>query len=210
MLSMLDRHAVHELVRAGVSLGAIARQLGVSRRTIRRIKREAPITSTALPAKRPGRPGVRGAIRERLRALVLAEPTLPPGELWRRLRDDDTPLGLSTVYRLLTEVRATLPAELLVRFEGVAGEFAQFDFGEVSVQLVDGSRRVVSVTEVTGMEGEVVTLQDLFVFDRRGLDPDGKVLGRFAATGIRPKFYEKLLSAGIRLRPDLFDEVVEV
>ena len=77
-------------------------------------------------------------------------------------------------------------------------------------RMSDGSRRVVSITEVTGMEGEVVTLQDLFVFEKRGLDPDGKVLGRFAATGIRPKFYEKLLSAGIRLRPDLFDEVVEV
>ena len=67
-------------------------------------------------------------------------------------------------------------------------------------RLSDGSRRVVSLTEVTGMEGEVVTLQDLFVFEKRGLDPDGKVVGRFAATGIRPKFYEKLLSAGIRLR----------
>ena len=77
-------------------------------------------------------------------------------------------------------------------------------------RLSDGSRRVVSLTEVTGMEGEVVTLQDLFVFEKRGLDPDGKVVGRFAATGIRPKFYEKLLSAGIRLRPDLFDEVLEV
>src|SRR3984957_17646888 len=73
-----------------------------------------------------------------------------------------------------------------------------------------GTRRVVSLTEVTGMEGEVITLQDLFVFEKRGLDPDGKVVGRFAATGIRPKFYEKLLSAGIRLRADLFDEVVEV
>src|ERR1700761_2180940 len=75
-------------------------------------------------------------------------------------------------------------------------------------RLSDGSRRVVSLTEVTGMEGEVVTLQDLFVFEKRGLDPDGKGVGRFAATGIRPKFYEKLLSAGIRLRADLFDEVV--
>jgi pilus assembly protein CpaF len=79
-----------------------------------------------------------------------------------------------------------------------------------AARLSDGSRRVVSITEVTGMEGEVVTLQDLFVFERRGLDPDGKVVGRFAATGIRPKFYEKLLSAGIRLRPDLFEEVLEV
>jgi pilus assembly protein CpaF len=77
-------------------------------------------------------------------------------------------------------------------------------------RLSDGSRRVVSITEVTGMQGEVVTLQDLFVFEKRGMDPDGKVVGRFAATGIRPKFYEKLLSAGIRLRADLFDEVLEV
>jgi len=79
-----------------------------------------------------------------------------------------------------------------------------------AARLSDGSRRVVNLTEVTGMEGEVVTLQDIFVFEKRGLSPDGKVMGRFAATGIRPKFYEKLLSAGIRLRPDLFDEVVEV
>jgi pilus assembly protein CpaF len=77
-------------------------------------------------------------------------------------------------------------------------------------RMSDGSRRVVALTEVTGMEGEVVTLQDIFVFEKRGLNPDGRVVGRFAATGIRPKFYEKLLSAGIRLRPDLFDEVVEI
>jgi pilus assembly protein CpaF len=77
-------------------------------------------------------------------------------------------------------------------------------------RLTDGSRRVVALTEVTGMEGDVVTLQDIFVFEKRGLNPDGRVVGRFAATGIRPKFYEKLLAAGIRLRADLFDEVVEV
>jgi len=77
-------------------------------------------------------------------------------------------------------------------------------------RMSDGSRRIVSITEVTGMEGEIVTLQDLYVFEKRGLNPDGKVVGRFAATGIRPKFYEKLLSAGIRLRADLFDEVAEV
>jgi pilus assembly protein CpaF len=79
-----------------------------------------------------------------------------------------------------------------------------------AARLSDGSRRVISITEVTGMEGEVVTIQDIFVFEKRGLSPEGKVLGRFAATGIRPKFYEKLLAAGIRLRPDLFDEVEEV
>ena len=79
-----------------------------------------------------------------------------------------------------------------------------------AARLGDGSRRVMNLTEVTGMEGEMVTLQDIFVFERRGLTPEGKVIGRFAATGIRPKFYEKLLSAGIKLSPTLFDEVVEV
>ncbi len=78
------------------------------------------------------------------------------------------------------------------------------------MRLSDGSRRIMSITEVTGMEGDIVTLQDIFVFEKRGLSPEGKVIGRFAATGIRPKFYEKLLAAGIRLRPDLFDEVMEI
>ncbi|MBY0506358.1 MAG: CpaF family protein [Bryobacteraceae bacterium] len=77
-------------------------------------------------------------------------------------------------------------------------------------RLSDGSRRVINITEVTGMEGDMITLQDIFVFEKRGLTPEGKVIGRFAATGIRPKFYEKLLSAGIKLSPSMFDEVVEV
>jgi pilus assembly protein CpaF len=79
-----------------------------------------------------------------------------------------------------------------------------------AARLSDGSRRVVSITEVTGMEGNVITLQDIFVFEKRGVAQDGRVLGRFAATGIRPKFHDKFLAAGIRLRPDLFDEVVEI
>jgi len=82
-------------------------------------------------------------------------------------------------------------------------------FVQVS-RMSDGSRRVVNVTEVTGMEGEVITMQDLFVFEKRGLTPEGKVIGRFAATGIRPRFHEKLLAAGILLRPELFDEMEEV
>src|SRR5579862_6044084 len=74
----------------------------------------------------------------------------------------------------------------------------------------DGSRRVTGITEVTGMEGNIITLQDLFVFEKRGIDPDGRVIGRFAATGIRPKFYEKLVAAGIRLQTEIFEEIVEV
>ena len=66
------------------------------------------------------------------------------------------------------------------------------------------------ITEVTGMETDIVTLQDIFVFEKRGLSPEGRVLGRFAATGILPKFNEKLLAAGIRLPSDMFDEIVEI
>ena len=79
-----------------------------------------------------------------------------------------------------------------------------------TARLSDGSRRVVSITEVTGMEGDVIALEDLFVFTKRGIDPDGRVVGRFAATGIRPKFDEKLATAGIRLRADLFDEGLDI
>ncbi|MBI3694339.1 MAG: CpaF family protein [Acidobacteria bacterium] len=77
-------------------------------------------------------------------------------------------------------------------------------------RMSDGSRRCTSITEVTGMEGEVVTLQDLFVFEKRGVNQDGKVIGRFSATGIRPKFYEKFLAAGIRLPMEMFESMEEV
>ena len=79
-----------------------------------------------------------------------------------------------------------------------------------TARLSDGTRRVINVTEVTGIETDVVTLQDIFVFEKRGLSPEGKVIGRFAATGILPKFNEKLLAAGIRLATELFDEIVPV
>jgi pilus assembly protein CpaF len=124
----------------------------------------------------------------------------------------------------LTTVHANSPRDAISRLE-VMVSLASANMQLVSIRqqiasavhvlvqasrLSDGSRRVINLTEVTGMEGEVITLQDIFVFEKRGLNPDGRVVGRFAATGIRPKFYEKLLAAGIRLRADLFDEVVEV
>jgi len=59
-------------------------------------------------------------------------------------------------------------------------------------RMSDGSRRVTSITEVTGMETDIITLQEIFVFEKRGLSPEGKVLGRFCATGILPKLNEKL------------------
>ena len=149
---MLDRHAVQELLRAGVKPRAVAQQFRVSRRTIERIAGEEKIRSATDGILRRdgsegervvGRPRVTEAIRARVQALVLEDPDRPPGEICRLLKEDGTPLGLSTVYRVLAAVRATIPATLQVRFEGVAGEFAQFDFGEVSVRLADGSRRTV-------------------------------------------------------------------
>src|ERR1039458_4588211 len=77
-------------------------------------------------------------------------------------------------------------------------------------RLSDGTRRVTSITEVTGMEGEIMTLQDIFVFEKRGISPDGRVRGRFCATGILPKFNEKLLAAGVRLPSEIFDEMIDV
>jgi pilus assembly protein CpaF len=77
-------------------------------------------------------------------------------------------------------------------------------------RLSDGTRKVTSVTEVTGMEGEMVTMQDIFVFERTGLRRDGKVCGRFRATGIRPKCCERLESLGIKLPVDMFEHMKAV
>jgi pilus assembly protein CpaF len=123
----------------------------------------------------------------------------------------------------LTTIHANSPRDAISRLE-VMVSMANANMQLISIRqqiasavhvlvqasrMSDGSRRITSITELTGMEVDMVTLQDIFVFEKRGVSPDGRVLGRFAATGIRPKFYEKLLSAGIRLRGDLFDEVME-
>jgi pilus assembly protein CpaF len=77
-------------------------------------------------------------------------------------------------------------------------------------RLSDGTRKVMTISEVTGMEGDVICMQDIFVFDRVGIDENGKVRGAFRATGIRPKFADRLATAGCRLRPTLFDSHMEV
>ncbi len=73
-------------------------------------------------------------------------------------------------------------------------------------RMTDGSRKITSICEVVGIEGDVITLQDIFVFHKRGIDQQGKVLGRFQATGIRPKFCERLELIGADLPMDLFSE----
>ena len=71
-------------------------------------------------------------------------------------------------------------------------------------RLSDGSRKVVSLSEVTGTEGSTVTLQDLFLFKQTGIDPDGKVLGELAPRGIRPTFADHLRAHGMDLPDSMF------
>ncbi len=71
-------------------------------------------------------------------------------------------------------------------------------------RMADGTRKVTNVSEVTGMEGQVVTMQDLFKFEQRGMDADGRIVGDFRFTGIHPQFAEKFKMAGIQLPQDIF------
>jgi pilus assembly protein CpaF len=77
-------------------------------------------------------------------------------------------------------------------------------------RLSDGTRKITNISEVTGMEGDIITMQDIFVFDRTGTGPGGKVTGRFRATGIRPKCSERLATSGMPLRADMFEHVQAV
>lgn len=72
-------------------------------------------------------------------------------------------------------------------------------------RLSDGTRKLISLQEVVGMEGDLITLQELFTFQQTGLDENRKVKGRFKATGVRPKFAERLAAKGVALPPALFD-----
>jgi pilus assembly protein CpaF len=71
-------------------------------------------------------------------------------------------------------------------------------------RLSDGTRKVTCLSELTGMEGEVITMQDIFAFRKKGIGKDGEVLGEFSPTGVRPKFAERLITSGIRLPMDMF------
>ena len=77
-------------------------------------------------------------------------------------------------------------------------------------RMSDGTRRITYVTEITGMTGDVVAMQDIFVFEKLGIDVGGRVLGRFKATGVSPKFADRLKKAGIVLPPSIFEHSFEV
>lgn len=124
----------------------------------------------------------------------------------------------------LTTIHANTPRDAVGRLEVMVG-MANANMGvrsirqqvssaiDLFVQIArfsDGSRRVIAITECVGMEGELVTMQDIFVFERTGLTEQGRVTGRFRATGIRPKFYDRLRASGIQIPASVFQTVVEI
>ena len=119
----------------------------------------------------------------------------------------------------LTTIHANTARDALTRLENMVGlagisvapkALRQQIVSGISVivqvaRLSDGRRKVLSLQEITGMEGDIITMQEIFCFDQTGVAPDGTVLGHFRATGIRPKFAERLQARGAPLADYLFD-----
>jgi pilus assembly protein CpaF len=112
--------------------------------------------------------------------------------------------ALGRLEQMVTMIGADLPART-IRAQIAAGIHVVVQLNRLS----DGRRRVMSISEITGMENDVITMQDIFVFRRRGKSETGEILGDFAMTGIRPKFAEALQAAGVDMDPANFrrDEV---
>jgi pilus assembly protein CpaF len=124
----------------------------------------------------------------------------------------------------LTTVHANAPRDALARIETMIAmgatnlpERAMRQQISSAIQIVvqqtrlsDGSRKVTSVSEITGMEGDIITMQEIFLFEKIGVSQEGKVLGRFRATGVRPKCGERLKASGIHLPANMFEGVTEV
>jgi pilus assembly protein CpaF len=124
----------------------------------------------------------------------------------------------------MTTIHANTCRDALARLESMVA-MANFNLPESAVRqqmasaigivvqitrMSDGSRRVTNIAEITGMESNMISMQDIFTFQRKGVGPNGRVVGVFRPSGIRPKFMEKLRVAGILLPADIFDRVTEV
>lgn len=124
----------------------------------------------------------------------------------------------------LTTIHANTPRDAVSRLEVMVG-MGNSNMGVRSIRqqvssavdlfvqiarFTDGTRRVSHVTECVGMEGELITMQDVFVFEKTGINENGRVTGRFRATGIRPKFSERLKTAGMAIPQSVFQTIVEI
>jgi pilus assembly protein CpaF len=124
----------------------------------------------------------------------------------------------------MTTIHANTPRDALTRLESMVA-MSNLNLPEKSVRqqtaaaisivvqvsrMSDGSRKVVNISEITGMEENVISMQEIFSFTRKGVGPDGKVIGVFQPSHIRPKFLERLRMSGIFLSPGLFEQTLEV
>jgi pilus assembly protein CpaF len=124
----------------------------------------------------------------------------------------------------MTTIHANTPRDALTRLESMVA-MSNLNLPEKSVRqqmvsaisivvqvsrMSDGTRKVVNISEITGMEENIVSMQEIFSFKRKGIGPDGKVIGVFQPSQIRPKFLERLRVAGIFLSPGLFEQTLEV
>src|SRR5450756_1606565 len=124
----------------------------------------------------------------------------------------------------LTTIHANSPRDAIARMETMA-MMANLNIPEKAVRkqiasavtlvlqvsrFSDGMRRLTHISEITGMEDDVVSMQDVFVFEKQGVSPDGRTLGAFTATGIRPKFAEKLHASGINLPTNMFEQTTKL
>jgi pilus assembly protein CpaF len=124
----------------------------------------------------------------------------------------------------LTTVHANSPRDALTRIETMIGmgavnlpEKAMRHQVASAIQIVvqqtrlsDGTRKITSVSEITGMEGDIISMQEIFMFEKIGISAEGKVIGKFRPTGVRPKCSDRLRAAGIQLPASMFEGVVEV
>jgi pilus assembly protein CpaF len=176
---------------------------------------------------RPANIEGKGAIRQRhlvMNALRMRPDRIVVGEV-RGEEALDMLQAMNTGHDgSLTTVHANSPRDALTRIETMVAMGATnlperairhqiasaLQIVVQQTRLSDGSRRVTSVSEITGMEGDVITMQEIFLFEKMGVSQEGKVIGRFRATGVRPKVGERLRAAGIHLPTDMFEGAVEV
>jgi pilus assembly protein CpaF len=176
---------------------------------------------------RPANVEGKGAIRQRqlvVNALRMRPDRIVVGEV-RGEEALDMLQAMNTGHDgSLTTVHANTPRDALTRVETMIAmgatnlpEKAMRQQIASAIQIVvqqtrlsDGSRRVTNISEITGMEGDIITMQDIFVFEKLGLTQEGKVAGRFRATGVRPKVSERMKGAGIVLPSNMFEGVMEV
>jgi pilus assembly protein CpaF len=169
----------------------------------------------------------KGAIRQRqlmINALRMRPDRIVVGEV-RSEEALDMLQAMNTGHDgSLTTVHANTPRDALTRIETMIAMGATnlperamrqqissaIQFVVQQTRLSDGSRKITSISEITGMEGDVITMQEIFVFEKMGITQDGKVIGRFRATGVRPKCCERLKASGIHLPADMFEGVTEV